>query len=73
MEARAEKKGQKRKRKKKGQQQKKVDCGTTLVNWESGVGWEKDAHPTDRTANWFSHEGWFTLAVTEAQIDGPRI
>ncbi len=27
-----------------------------LVSWESGAGWEKDAHhPMDRTANWCSH------------------
>jgi hypothetical protein len=51
----------------KGQQPKKIDCGRMLVSVKCKKTDEKEAnnsaHPMDRTANWCSHGGWFTLAL----------
>jgi hypothetical protein len=52
----------------KGQQPNFFDCGTMLVKVSKEVDEEEANHPTlpmDRTANWCSHGGWFTLAHME--------
>ncbi len=43
-----EKNTQTRKRSKVSSQERKVDCGTVLVNAGSETGWRNTAHPMDR-------------------------
>jgi hypothetical protein len=51
----------------KNQQPKKIDWGRMLVKVRERGKWKKDKSSNssyDRTANWYSHGGWFTLART---------
>jgi hypothetical protein len=41
-----------------------VECWLTEGKEMNEKKMNHPAHPTDRTANWCSHGGWFTLAIT---------
>lgn len=47
-----------------------VDYGTMLVKPWSGVGWENETLPMDRTSNLYIGGRWFTLANSYPHVVG---